>query len=192
MPINLKDRMRAGTVKRWHIVATHRDQTLAEHHYRVWVIADELYRKVAGAHYSESVHHEVQGWALAHDEPEILMGDVPTPTKHLLEAVVSDPGDRSIFRDIETKLCPAWASTERAIRNTPSAYIVKLADLMEAAYFLHEEGYGDHAARVKNQILHRFFDLIGLVKGKFQTSDYNWTKVIEVWTELISGEDNAL
>lgn len=73
-------------------------------------------------------------WALEHDLPEVLTGDVPTPSKMVIkrhinyEAVVDDFASDS------------YAVIRRAVTGTPADEVVKLADIMEAILFLKTEG----------------------------------------------------
>jgi 5'-deoxynucleotidase YfbR-like HD superfamily hydrolase len=90
----------------------------------------------------------VSRWALVHDLPEVVTGDIATPTKRAMREAV--PDDDPIKR-IELDLDIDYRLLYTQIRNSyPMALdIVKLADLMEAIHFLDIEGMGAHAAGVK-------------------------------------------
>ena len=70
--------MRASDVKRWHIVATNRTQSVADHSYRVAVIAGELATEMGWMNVDKL---QVMAMAIAHDQHEALYGDIPTPAK---------------------------------------------------------------------------------------------------------------
>ena len=71
--MNLRTKMRVGDVTRFHIVRTHRAQTLAEHLYKTWLLVDELWTACA---LPEAQLSQARNWALRHDLPEILTGDM--------------------------------------------------------------------------------------------------------------------
>jgi 5'-deoxynucleotidase YfbR-like HD superfamily hydrolase len=71
----ISELLRADGVTRWHIVATVRQQSLAEHTYRVAVIVGKLLDELLYPNYN------LLADALIHDADEILDGDIPTPTK---------------------------------------------------------------------------------------------------------------
>jgi 5'-deoxynucleotidase YfbR-like HD superfamily hydrolase len=77
--MNIQDKLRASSVKRWHIVATSRTQSLAEHQWNVAMIVKELVRR----HRPESValRNQLVLDALEHDLEEVITGDTPTPEK---------------------------------------------------------------------------------------------------------------
>jgi hypothetical protein len=75
--MKIQDKLRASSVKRWHIVDTARDQTLAEHQWNVTMISLELCDVL-----------EFKSWrplvtilALEHDIEEVCLGDIPSPAK---------------------------------------------------------------------------------------------------------------
>lgn len=147
--------MRCGHVKRFQIVRTAREQSIAEHMWRVWAITSMILRAMQAPPMTQ---HVAQSWALMHDTPEVLTGDIATPAKEAMRKAVPE-GDpvrnielamSDIYRDIwqESKLPQdeGWP---------PPYDIVKLADIIEAACFLGCEGLGTHANYVREELAER-------------------------------------
>lgn len=134
------ERLRLCHVKRWHIVRVAREQTVAEHSYSVWVIVDDLLKFTD---FTNSERRLALDWALVHDEPEALFGDIPTPAK-----VASDK--LGVAADELNRSCSRWATLKNKCDNENKAIcqLVKLADITEAVWFLRQEGIGYHAAEV--------------------------------------------
>lgn len=145
MAMTTYEQLRLCHVKRWHIVQTHRTQTVAEHAFAVSVIAGSL---AAAMRWKGLLHHSNQlkllQWSLSHDILEAKTGDMPTPFKRALEAV----GGAGIVEKAEDFVDRETAGGYRAIAGTEIEMIVKLADQMEAIFFLQDNGYGQHAIEV--------------------------------------------
>jgi 5'-deoxynucleotidase len=135
-PLTLYDYLRIGHVKRWHNVNTARDQTVAEHSYMVAVIAVHLANRID----READPGAVAIAALFHDSPEVVLGDMPTPAKRFLRDFTANP---HIFAEMEKALMPAMPYGVKPIID-PEPY-VKVADKIEAAYWISENGVGNHA-----------------------------------------------
>lgn len=145
MALTTYEQLRLCHVKRWHIVQTHRTQTVAEHSYAVAVIAGSL---AAATKWRGLLHDsgklKLLQWALAHDVMEARTGDMPTPFKRALEAV----GGAGIVEKAEDHIDREEGGNYRAIEGTEVEAIVKLADQIEAIFFLQDNGYGQHALEV--------------------------------------------
>lgn len=145
MAMTTYEQLRTCHVKRWHIVQTHREQTVAEHAFATSVIAGSL---AAAMGWKGLLHHSQQlkllQWALSHDILEAKTGDMPTPFKRALEAV----GGEGIVDRAEDFVDRETAGAYRAIEGTAIEMIVKLADQIEAIFFLQDNGYGQHALEV--------------------------------------------
>jgi len=171
--ISLIEKLRTGHVHRWHIVRTAREQTLAEHMYRVYLITDEICRIL-------NLHEDVWGiciiWALNHDVPEVLVGDMPTPTKKFLKGA---------FNHIENSLDKLHkAMYEDLKENNPVVLdIVKLADLMESIDFLTLEAIGDHASNVKKSLSSDFFSEVSKCREKYP--DHDWNKIVTLLSTIL-------
>lgn len=68
-------------IKRWSIVKTHRDQSVAEHTYNVAMYANDI---LSYLDLSPIFHVAVLQQALWHDVDEIFTGDIPGPAKRAL------------------------------------------------------------------------------------------------------------
>jgi 5'-deoxynucleotidase len=145
MSLTIYEQLRACHVRRWHIVQTTREQTLAEHSFAVAVIAGSLAAAMRwnGLLQDKSKLALLQ-WSLAHDIIEVRTGDMPTPFKRELEAV----GGKGIVEKAEDRVDIETMSAYRQIRGTDIETIVKLADQIEAIFFLQDNGVGAHAKQV--------------------------------------------
>ena len=143
MSLTTAEQLRACHVKRWHIVQTAREQTLAEHSFAVAVLTGSL---AASMEYKGLLHHgrqlELLQYALSHDLIEVRTGHIPTPFKRYLETAGGGPG---IVERAEDLVDPDHCGAMRTVEGTAVESIVKLADLIEAIYFLQDNGLGAHA-----------------------------------------------
>lgn len=145
MSLTTYEQLRAAHVKRWHIVQTKREQNLAEHSFCVAVLAGSL---AAAMRYKGLLHHSLQlhllQVALAHDLIEVRTGDMPTPFKRMLEKVAGE----GVVEKAEDLVNAEHMGKMRAVNVGEIETIVKLADQIEAIYFLQDNGYGQHALEV--------------------------------------------
>lgn len=164
MSMTTYEQLRLCHVKRWHIVQTHREQTVAEHSYAVAVIAGSL----AAAMRWNGLLHDGQRlrllqWAMSHDMMEAKTGDMPTPFKRALEAV----GGAGIVDKAEDWVDRDTAAAYRSIKGTEVEMIVKLADQIEAIFFLQDNGYGQHAIEVLDGLRHILSSMVNDIAPKF-------------------------
>lgn len=142
MSLTTAEQLRACHVRRWHIVQTSREQTLAEHSFAVAVLAGSL---AAAMQYKGLMHHTLQlrllQHSLSHDLIEVRTGDMPTPFKRFLEQVAG-PG---IVEKAEDLVDSEHMGAMRQVKGSEIETIVKLADMIEAIYFLQDNGVGAHA-----------------------------------------------
>lgn len=143
--LTLTDQLRAGHVKRWQIVQTSREQTLAEHTFHVCVLAGELalHAKWPGLNDAREQLRLLR-WAMCHDLIEVKTGDLASPFKECLRQA----GGEKIVEDAERIADQQYYEHHVSVRGTPIETIVKIADLIEAAYFLQDNGVGTHAQQV--------------------------------------------
>lgn len=187
--LNMLDYARSGHVTRWHSVRCARSQTLAEHHYLVTMIARELMARILGDSLPAETRLLALEYALTHDAPELLMGDMPSPLKRRVAEIAG--ADDPITR-IEREIAPEIAASKGALKDTPLACIVKLADLMDACLFIREEGIGRHAALVAAKTEEAFRAKLGEAEQTFP--DCDWSHASQLYIEMRgeSGTDNRL
>lgn len=142
------DFMRAGHVKRWHIVNTVREQNIAEHQYLVAVIAMELFAKMVDVKDDPEGFSRLVIMAMFHDAPEIRYGDFPSPVKRHIREIAGpalDKGD--IFKVLDDALMPELpyigGKADPALE-----HFVRMADAIEAAHWISENKAGIHAEAV--------------------------------------------
>lgn len=126
--------MRMNHVKRWHMIDTTRQQTLAEHSCNVAMLAMLCARRAPGMYFGDPM--AVSALALVHDVGEVFTGDVPTPTKRMNPMLASMLGE---LEDQHTSFdflypCPG-----------KSQWLIKVCDLADGIRFIREHGIGDIA-----------------------------------------------
>lgn len=133
MTPKIQDLIRAQDVKRWHIVATNRIQTLAEHQYNVCMFARAIcsHMDIKGEDLAK-----ITEMALLHDADEVVWGDPPTPTKEKLA--------KQGFK---------WPSFYETDTEWEHYAIIKVADIMDAVWFLERWGVGSHANKILNELI---------------------------------------
>jgi len=114
----MRDLLRLSYTYRWNGTPTHRIQTVAEHSYRVAVIARHL------AAYTGAVVDSVH-WALDHDGPECYTGDIPWPASQKIAG----------RRVAENDLCPWY---DKSLYSPTAFVVVKMADKIEELMFWNE------------------------------------------------------
>jgi 5'-deoxynucleotidase YfbR-like HD superfamily hydrolase len=130
------DLLNLSHVLHWHTVRTRRKPTVAEHSFRVAVIAmelaDRLYKEHCLYDHTWEDDYMILQAALVHDGPESETGDLPHTTKAQLP--------NGLWKDVERTFCPSVTTFSDSITD-----LVKIADLMECYMFICEEGIGTEA-----------------------------------------------
>jgi 5'-deoxynucleotidase YfbR-like HD superfamily hydrolase len=134
-PKYLLDLLGLSYTPRWVTHPLNRAQTVAEHSYRVAVIAMHMYELlyrdvVTGSSDWFTGMLRVVRWALMHDGPESKLGDMPMPAKDII--------GRDEYRKAEVLACP-WIEEEHPVPHS-AAQIVKIADLIEAYTWVKVHG----------------------------------------------------
>jgi hypothetical protein len=130
----ISELLRADGVTRWHIVATIKRQSLAEHSYRVAVITKSLLSRLG---YEDD---SLVAKALVHDADEILDGDIPTPTKEKYGIPTNGNG----------------ISTE-------GDAVLKGADLIEMFDFILDNAYTPHGFQVVEYIGNKLNEFMAII-----------------------------
>lgn len=151
MAMTLEQKLRSGHVRRWHIVAVSREQTVADHMHRVGVIAEEILRILGLFDWNFNITLNVMRWAAIHDRHEYLLGDLPTPGKDAIRYhgthECPDPvGSASARIDPEAE--ELRECIEEGGDMPLAGRIVKYADLLEAMNYVGIFGCGSHAREV--------------------------------------------
>lgn len=134
--------LRACDVKRWTIVRVTREQTVAEHQYRVWALALSLYDHLSGGIPHNSFEREAVGyWALVHDAEEIWTGDLPSTIKALMEEISPGTLKKLKARVLGDNL-PHVADSMMGMEDTYGMAVVKIAECVESlTYYRHFSAY---------------------------------------------------
>lgn len=141
--LKLVDILRAQSIKRWTIVNTAKQQSLAEHTFNVMAIA----RRICTALNIDD--RNVMKYAFDHDLDEVLTGDIPTPAKKRLEIDLPYNGNGK-------ELC---SELELAV--------VKTADVMEALIFIRENGIGKHAQLCDAYLNDKIEEILSVYNAKW-------------------------
>lgn len=154
--MELLTKLRANDVKRWNMVNTTRQQTVAEHSFNVALIALDLTELIEEhIHDFEALPEEVIYFALHHDLLEVHTGDIPTPTKNAIMHMC----DRGMYNDWEKSLDPDIHADLNVFCGATVRRIIKCADVIEAVWFLNQYGMGNHAISVKTGLRQKLPEL---------------------------------
>jgi 5'-deoxynucleotidase YfbR-like HD superfamily hydrolase len=123
-------------VSRWSMLPDMKRQSVAEHSYRVWVIATHLYDLLFPVPHNSFNREMLREWALIHDADEHWLGvDLPSQVKKQMKAV--SPAIFDKLADKHFKLImPRYLEVKRGIHGTVEEAVVKIADIAEAMSYL--------------------------------------------------------
>lgn len=122
----LRDLLALSDLARWNVVPTSRTQSVAQHSYRVAVIAREIYTSWEPELNAEYQLLEIIEWAMDHDGPECITGDLSSAFKDSISDLM--------LCEIEAKLCPWYVRASTVSSLTRS--VVAIADTVEASAWL--------------------------------------------------------
>lgn len=123
--------LRLCHVPRWSVIPMGRQQTVAEHSFRVAAIAVALGDRICSGNGYDghiSMLYEAAWASLTHDCEEAVGGDIPSPYRKLMGV---DHG--SLVRELCPNLPPA--PSDKYV-----AWLVKMADMIEATTYLRMWG----------------------------------------------------
>lgn len=86
---------------------------------------------------------------------EVKTGDLASPFKECLRQA----GGETVIENAERIADEDYYTRHQRVKGTPIETIVKIADMIEAAYFLQDNGRGSHAASVHMGILTSIRDM---------------------------------
>ncbi len=162
--LNARDVLRVSEVKRWHIVETLRPQTLADHSYRVAMLALRLAEKAyVIADLDPTLVGMILYAAAVHDVHEIDYGDIPTPAK-----TGGDDGMEEFWK------------SRGGMPTIPEnvQLLIKIADKMEALLFYAQFGLTTIA---RGEDVRGFLirQLATAAQNAQKTSSINWPKLTD-------------
>lgn len=173
--------LKATDVKRWTIVPVTREQTVAEHSYRVWALALSLYDAMVTTNHNSFERESVGFWALTHDADEIWTGDIPSSVKKDLEEIA--PGAiKRLKEKVLSQNVPGVAAAMRGLDNTFAAQVVKIAECVEALTYYNRYSYNMRDRASINKFLRENLD--NAIKGadrKYPAAGIN--NVSAAWVE---------
>lgn len=117
------DVMRLSSIKRWGIVEMSRPQSVAEHSYNVAMVTLSICNRIG---VDESLAVSAMTWALLHDLPEVVTGDIPTSLKQ------ESPGT---FEELESRRFPIFSAAKTTFELGGATAITKIADYVDAIQF---------------------------------------------------------
>lgn len=124
--------LNSRNVWRWHIVNMARRQSVAEHSYLTWAIGMEMYRLGCKGHNTVE-KHEFAEYLLTHDAEEAVTGDMPTPVKKALNAILPNGYER-----LRQHMLDGHWQHHDDYDNHWLGHLAKLADLTEAVLFCRD------------------------------------------------------
>lgn len=145
--------MRLQAVKRWHMIDTTRQQTLAEHSANVALLAYYIAQTAPGIYWGNP--DKIAALALTHDLGEVFLGDIPTHTKKALDIVGAvAAAEAEVLLDV--------FSQEHDYKHTT---LIKMCDLADGIRFVRIHGV-DHTAKhaqsgLEDQLESLFNKIIG-------------------------------
>jgi len=126
--------MRLHSVKRWHMIDTTRQQTLAEHSANVALLAMMIARTAPINFFDDA--NAIAGAALVHDIEEAFTGDIPTHTKRRLRGI----------NELEAEVIHSAFIINV---NINSLILIKLCDLADGIRFVRLHGVDMTAAHAQ-------------------------------------------
>lgn len=173
---------------RWHSVRVGRSQTLAEHHYLVSMFTNKLAKDIL-PEITDSERLRMVEYAMWHDLPEIICGDLPSPLKRRIEQLCPD---NNPIEAIEAQVAPWLVKLKKQIGVKPEqATIIKLSDLIDAILFIEQEGVGTHARIVAKQLRVQFLKKIQ--SAKTESPNHPWDKAQNLLDDLVGkAEQNKI
>lgn len=146
------DLLALADVKRWGVIKTLRPQSVAEHSFSVAVLSMELAERLFDGKVDYDDGMYLLWWALIHDAPETLTGDVDGKFKR------DNPDFRMALIEAENKAFPWYAIMARYTIPERIKWIVKVADKVETLAFIRVWGRGPRADDVYHELLKILFD----------------------------------
>lgn len=139
--LNITQIMRSQHISRWTIVATTRNQSLAEHTFNVTMLVRDFCRRVK----MDDVL--MMKAALEHDLDEVMTGDIPTPVKSRMREQGFDP-----------KVLEGPAANVQTL-SPFQRHVLKMIDVLESIHFIRNFGAGRRAEVVRDKLVDHFWGM---------------------------------
>lgn len=148
----LTDLLALSHIPRWVIVPRLKEQSVADHSYRVAVILLELFERLR----IDPVDPNWLVWALLHDAHECRTGDLPSSANFSILAQAAYESNDARYPDVDDRKVKDILEQEVARQQSPwmqrlqpptgvGLTIFKLADLIETYTWIKQWGHGHHA-----------------------------------------------
>ena len=134
--------IRLQAVKRWHMIDTTRQQTLAEHSANVALLVWYIAVTSPDMFFGPASH--VTAAALLHDIPEVFTGDIPSHTKKHLHGIDELEASVTPAEFIYTHMLPRMMD------------LIKFADLADGIRFIRLHGVDVTARHAREQLEVKF------------------------------------
>lgn len=156
--LQLHDILRMAAVDRWTLLNKTKRQSVAEHSFTVTIIAMHLWATfITNAGEDPAGMLALVRFAMFHDKHETRTGDVPTPGKVIINSVAG----RDVFKDYETMVDAVHPFNNPGNGDMVNIQrIVKMADQLEAAAWIRENGVGEHARVIAGKQHTRLVELV--------------------------------
>ncbi|MBT9158765.1 MAG: hypothetical protein DDT26_00012 [Dehalococcoidia bacterium] len=192
--MNVNEKLRLGHVRRWHIVAVSREQTVADHSHRVGVITEEILRILGIFNWNSNTTLNAMRWAAIHDRPEIKLGDIPTPGKELIRSNSARGRDPIHLSELEAEATDLeYFELSECVSPggdcSVAGHVVKLADTLEAINYLGIFGVGSHAHEVWRGLTFQALRQIETLNTQYQLPKSTRGRMAELYNRLL--EKNA-
>lgn len=173
--LTLNQLLRCAHVKRWHIMRVAREQNVAEHQWCVTTIAVALLDAIGDGKvpYKPTAEQMLWtiGWAMIHDTPEVVTGDIPAPMSQRL-------GDS--LTDVEHETSSTWSSYRdwAKLHHDGVPYtVVKLADIIADVLFLSTEAVGAFSRAALGTLRVRLVEKVS--EAKENHPNYDWAGAVD-------------
>ena len=161
--------MKLSNIKRWGIVEMSRPQSVAEHSFNVAIICKVLAEKIG---LCDGAQINLLAWALMHDLPEVVTGDIPSPLKQFRPTT---------FIDLEKEMFPKYDYLKQKISTDGLAHIVKVADYVDAIQFARKFCIDARKEAIISEMLLRLAIVIDVVEVTHRKTIKN---SVDSWLDL--------
>lgn len=122
---SIQEVMRLSNIKRWGIIEMLKQQSVAEHSFKVAMLSKAVAMEIPIERRPHDFMHNIVFWAMVHDLPELVTGDLPASFKrHIKEEVAQ----------AEAKMFPQMTTFKNHMSDLVKD-IVKMCDYVEAIHF---------------------------------------------------------